>query len=396
MLQLDKELGLTTGTIRTMCSDGNYLYVGTDVPEYRQYDWNTNQINTAVALSTTPTSMIMLGTASAVIFYGSARVSYIAVNSNTKTDVTTNALATFASQAGQQSASDLVNNIAISTTSTTGKVLKVNTTFTLTQLSPSAISASTASCVIFRSDTSTFILGTSAGKVFEMDSSGNVLKNISLINTPNITAPTIVVTGLSYYNDILAVATAHGLLYFYQYSTGTLLYTLPCNSRSSSAPATSCLSDSASGTFLLCSSGQSPNSTAALTEIYFSKNLPIVQPLYNDTIADFQAAKIETTLNKIWAFTPNAATSGAQARIFTISPVQITVESTRSQDPLGVDIADRIIRIRDLGIGSATIEIDTNVSAGSQSLNCTNDAQYIELAIKSGSPDRWDVREFRA
>ena len=78
-------------------------------------------------------------------------------------------------------------------------------------------------------------------------------------------------------------------------------------------------------------------------------------------------------------------------RFFNISSPNICSESTRFQDPVGVDVASRCIRIRDEGIGRTTIEIDQNVSSGAQPVNATSDRQYIELNFYSGN---WDIREF--
>jgi hypothetical protein len=73
------------------------------------------------------------------------------------------------------------------------------------------------------------------------------------------------------------------------------------------------------------------------------------------------------------------------------SPVSV---QTRAQDPEGVNVGCRIIRIRDLG-KTSFIESDQDILAGVNNINSNEEGQYIELAIiNTSNPFKWDIREF--
>lgn len=398
MLSLDKDINITSSAIfGAVCSDANTLYTANSVPEYRQYDWNGKQTNTTLALTGTPLAIALIGLASAVIITNSPRVSYIDIATQQKTDVTTNALATVV--AGQQIASDKVNNFAISATSTQGKLLKINSNFTLTQLSPASLSGITSSCISFRSDTSTFLVGTGSSKILELDSSGTLITSVTLPRDPSISGPLIVVTGITYYNDNLIATTAHGFMYSYQWSTGALLRIYPISNRGSSNPSLSSLSDSASGTFILNQGGgQSPNSTTGITECFSASGNSIVfNTIMTEAVVCYQSAGIEPALSKIWSFTSSSSSNGIQLRTFNITSPVHTSEPVRARDGTpAADIPTRVIRLRFDQIGGALVEFDGNVPAGTIPVNCTDNHNYLELSEEAGSPLKWDLREFKA
>lgn len=399
MLEHLLDINHPTSSFRGVCSDSTTLYTASDASDYRTFDWNGKQLNTTTALSATPEGICLAAPGSAVINYTSARVSFVDTVNNVKTDVTTNALAAFQSNlVGQQIAGNSTLKIAMATTSTNGKILKCDpTTQTLTQLSPSSLSGAQAACIINKSDTNTFLLGTNNGKIIEVDSSGNPLKTINLPNTPNIAVPTIVVTGLSYYNDMLICVTAHGFMYVYKYSTSAILNQYPCSARASSAPITPCLTDSASGTFLSLSTRQQATNTATLTECYVNLVGTVIStPIFTDAFASPAHGGIEPTLNKAFANFAGSSSLGVQLRLFKITPVSQINVSTKAQDPLGVDIGVRVIRIRIDDIGSACVELDQNISAGGQAIPATQNHTYLELALEAGGTEKWDIRTFKA
>lgn len=402
-LQVTQDCNLNSGSFTGGCSDANYVYAVTNVPDFRLFNWTgALQLGaTALSLAATPTAIVLGTAASAVINYSSARVSIVDTLYN-KTDITTNALATFASNSGQQSAPG--SGVVMSTTSTNSKVLKTDPIAqTCTQLSPTPLSTHQASCIIFKADTLTWLIGTNNGLVFEMDKNGNQIgSSLTLVTSPNISAPTIIPTGLSYYNNILVVVTNSGNGYIYSWTVQTLLNTFPtgANNVGATGNVTCSLTDSASGVCLVLSGGsQSPNSTNTVTELFFntvSGGAPILTPYYNEAQAGPNCGGIQPTItssqfSKAWVNFADNNAQGVQLRFFNISSPNICSETTRFQNPIGTDIASRCIRIRDEGIGRSTVEIDQNVSSGTQAVNCTSDRQYIEINIASG---QWDIREF--
>jgi hypothetical protein len=396
-LSLYHDINCNTGTFYCAFSDVNYIYAANNNDEFRIYNWSGQQVNPTLAVANLPYAICLLAPASAIVNY-SGGIMYVDVATNQKTNVTTNYLNVFNYPAGQLMAGDIVNKIAIATSGTNGKVLKVNSNFTLTQLSPTGITSAQAASIIFRPDTSTFIMGTNNGKIVEIDSSGNTLKSISLPTDTYITAPTIVVTGLTYYGDVLSCVTGHGSIYTYQYSTGTLISRNQTTNRGSSSPTTPCFSDSASGTFLISHGGGQPsNATTGLTECFAASGHLIFLPTMNESVNPFIQAQIEPINSRAWGITGNSGASfGVELRLYNITSVQKTSEASRSQNPLGTDVSTRVIRIRDEGIGRSIVEVDQTLPSGSQPLICTDNRNYIEISLIPGSPEQWDIREFTA
>lgn len=395
MLSLDRDINLTSGTYRAACSNSTAIIACSDTPDLRIYDWNGKQTNTAVTLPGTPSGIVLGALATAVVAFTSAQVSFVNITTNQITTVSAGAAAAATNSYGQQIAASLTDQIVMVTRGS-GTVSKINVaTQVITTLSPSSITGGTTSCILFKPDTRTFLVGTANGKVTEIDLNGAPLKTINLINTPNITAPVITVSGLSYYNDKLAITTGHGLTYFYTYSTSTLNYIMQGHSRPGGIPTLTSLTDSASGTFLMArGGGAQPNASCVLTECCMISTIPTTHVLNNEAANALYAAGIEPSLSKAWAIFGTSAAQGPQLRIFNLTPLQYVTEPTRSNDPLGIDVAVRIIRIRTDEIGREMVEIDQNVSSGSQNVLCSDGHQYIELALEAGGTERWDIREF--
>jgi len=397
MLVLDRDITNLSGTPFAACSDSNNIYVISTAPDFRIYNWNGQQTNTTVTTLSNPTGIVLATAASAVVSYFSSNIDIINVQTNQRTNITSGAAATFAQFSGQQLAVSQASKVAIATRTGTGGVTKINvTTQALSTLSPSSLSGISSTCVIYNPDRDSFIVGTNSGKITEIDINGNVIKSFNIPNSPNVTSPTVTITGLSYYNNILVCTTAHGLMYFYNYATLALNYISLCPPRSGSGPVTTSLCDSASGLTLMAKSGTVAGRGTGVSEIYFNTPTPTIQTIFSDTITSPISVGIQASLNKAYVLFENSTANKVQLRIFTLTSPQITTETTRSQDPFGVDVAARILRLRDDSIGTAFVEIDQSVSSGTQSVNCTNDHSYIEVGYISGSPGRWDIREFQA
>lgn len=409
MLSVTHDIAITpqTGTIESACSDSNFIYVVTNQPDYRVYNWNAKQTNTTLSLSSTPTAIALASPASGVIGYSAARISIVDANNN-KLDITTNALATCSTSFDQQVAGSPSHNLAISTTSTNGKMCKTDLSAqTVSQLSPTPLSGTQASCVFYKSDTNTWLVGTLTGKVFEMDSTGSqVGSTLTLANTPNVSAPTLYVTAVAFYNGYLLIA-CYGTIFCYLWPSGVFNWSIPYATEtygfSQTQPATF-ISTPACGLCLVGQgSQQTPNSTTGVSELFFnlvSGNIPTLTTKYNESVSGAFRGGIQPTVtgldySKAWVVFGNAEGTGLQLRLYNISSPYPCSETTRFQNPIGTDVAFRCIRIRDNGIGRTAVELDQNVAAGIVSVACGADQQYIELALYNniGTMD-WDVREF--
>lgn len=385
------------------CTDANNVYcvVGTGVGDFRIYNWS-GFLQGTKALSATP-SGIVLGSSSAscVIGYSAARISIVDSLFNLL-DITTNALTLYDSQSGQQLAAAPASSIVISTTNTNSKVCKTDLIAqTVTQLTPTPLSTHQAACIILRPDTGTFLVGTNNGAVFEMNAAGTQIgSTLNMANIPNITAPTINVTGLSYYNGTLAVATNWGNVFVYTWPGQILLNSFIETGSISNGSNCPSLTDSASGLCLYLANETVPNSVYPISTIFtnvVSGNSAIIDTFYNETNVAARWGGIQPTVtginhSKAWIiFNSNSFGGYVQLRYYDISNPNTCSEPTRFQNPIGVDVASRCIRIRDGGIGKTAVETDQNVSSGPQFVNAYLDQNYIELNLIAG---KWDVREF--
>lgn len=389
-LKIYKNLSEPTGSNTCpigLAYNGNY-YVYTSQPRVRLYDQNTFK-NVMVSQSVTSGAqgICLINSASAVMCHNSASVTYVELSSLHTTSVTSGAAAA-PSGYGQVIAGNVSSGEAIIGRTSSGGVVKANTSFSLSTLSPSALTGTTAISVISKG--SNWILGTSSGKIMEMDSSGTVSTNITVPVTPAVSTPNPQIIGLSYYNDKLLAITDLGLAFLYTWSTSTLLDTQYIG-YSIAGSSSSCLCDLGSGSAVISSS---PNggSGGLLQEIYYecgkiliedSLILPTgVKTLTYDPTTDFIGIN----------GTSSAFTSACSAKASKTDKIQVP---TRLQDPAGLDIEGRVIRLRKSKIGSSIVESDTTTTIGSQLINATNSRSYIEIAVRT-SPEKFDVREFDA
>jgi len=369
----------------SLAYNGN-VYAVTSQPRIRLYDQATFE-NTKVSQSITSGAqgITLITSASAVMCHNSASVTYVELSSLHTTSVTSGAAAAPSSGLNQLAAGNPTSGIAILARSTSGGVIKATSSQVLTALTPAALTGTTATAIVVKD--SNWIIGTANGKVMEMDSSGTVSTNITLPATPAIAAQTIQVTGLVYYNDRLLVLTDLGLMFLYQWSTSTLLdtqFTSP-----TTAYSFSCLTDLASGSAAASWNG---STSAPLSEIYFDAG----KIVFEDTIyipGTIKSLTCDPTTNFVgMGGTSSSFTSYFSAKSSKTDRIQV---STRLQDPAGLDIEGRVIRLRKSKIGSSIVESDTTTTIGSQLINATNSRSYIEIAVRT-SPEKFDVREFDA
>lgn len=268
--------------------------------------------------------------------------------------------------------------------------------FTVTPITTaSTIFASTVgSCVIRKEGTNNWLVGFKNGTIIEMSSGGSIIQSVTLPQTPAavaLAAPSYA-TSLAYYNDRV-LATAHsGALYLINWSASSILDTMPVEQGQTSAVST-ILSNSASGLAMLCSSftqGQQ-----IMREVRFDQDrITIESTYYPSKVILASSVVIDPIKNKVIM---SSNSTGLEAlTLFKITPMNKINVPTRIQDS-SVDIPGRIIRIRDNdNIGRSSVELDTNILAGETQLGATEGHSYIEIAIKSGSPEKYDIREFRA
>lgn len=374
--------------------NGN-LWVTTQRPDFRVYNLSTLALGATGTTSANPAGICLINSASALTVSSSTGAfDLLEVSSGYRQAYTSGANTCYTNQMGQQIASHPEMGIALTTRSTTGTLQRFNgNTFAITSLTASAISGQSARCIIAKDGSNNWLIGTTDGKIHEIDNTGQALKTITVPNTPQTASANVYISGLNYSDDRLLVNSAGGFLYQYKYSTSTLLNTQFVGSGNGSTGGASLSSASASGTCILGFGNAGSSVGTEISEVNFSSNNLILSSVYaNESNNTVQNVGLDPLTSKAWYI--STGTGNYMLRVYDLTNPQKTTSPTRLQDPPGTDISGRIIRLRDDGIGRTFVEVDQNVSAGTTQALCTKDHNYIELAIKSGSPNRFDVRTF--
>lgn len=379
--------------------DSSNIYTVNTTTLFRKYDQAslTNTLTVNATSSTTATGIALINSASAVVSCTSANLLFIELSTGHRSTITTNAAATQRNTAMQQIATNQSTLFGIATKSTTGSVTLINgNTFALSSLTVSSLSGVNATCVIPKTGTSNFFIGSSNGQVHEIDTSGTVIKSLTLpvSNRYGGALTSFQVGSMSYYNNYLLVSDTGGIVRLYDWAgSPTLLDQYFCTAWNLNQ--TIMLSNAASGTCYMTTPQANNLYNHAIHEVYFEKGEILVEScwtgMFNSTTV---VGTAQNTSGKM-AMITTGTTSPCAIRVFnTTSPAKVNVLS-RAQDPPGLDIPARVVRIRDAGIGRTFCESDITIAAGASSYPCTADRNYIELSFLT-SPDKWDAREFKS
>lgn len=376
MLKLYGELA-NTADFRDGVALNGKLYVGDANNNILSYDLASNGMDYSRSLTINPSGVTLLTTASGcAVSNAVTTVDIIELSTGYSTNLSGGATC-FAQTRGQNVAGNTDAQIAIASSNTVNQVVKITPTAVSTV--SVSLGGAKASCIVNLSS-SLWLVGTNDGKVHEINDSGTISKTITLPNNSAGTPPTIIVTGLAYYNDRLAVATKIGTGFIYTYSTSTVLekfFTKGSTSGSSLCP-------SPNGAFLYGSNG----TNAACNGVVecFLKPFRAVDTYTLGDVAMVHSTGIDESTGKAWVI------QQAKIHIFDIGLKTTSTVQTRAID--GSDVAARILRIRVPRKGQAYIDSDQNISPGAANIEAVKDSEYIEVAIVSGTPDRYDIRRF--
>lgn len=404
MLSNPRDIQTSTSMIfADVALDDTYIYAVTKsgADSFRKYNYNLEQVNTSLTIHASVAGITLITAATAVtVSTSSNSVDFIDVNTNARTNITSGANTAYSGGFGPQVCGNREAGVAIATRNSNGNIQKITSAQAVSTLSPTSLSGAQASCIILKTsatgDLQRWLLGTNNGKIIEIDASGTEYQTITLPTTPQISAPTqYTVSGLAHYDDKLLVVTSYGILYIYKYSTSQLLSKEILYDASLVNPTNGCVVGSASGLALI-GSGRSTGGGNSLSEYFFNTSNPNFQENYYnlDTGAVIVSnIRINPYRGKA-VITFSTGTGAAQMRMFDID-IGMAAEPVDLQNPVGVRVDGRVIRILDNGIGRSTIDSDTSVTAGSYpySIPCRRNQTYIDLALIDGET-KWDIREF--
>lgn len=384
-------------TCNSSCIDETYLYTVDSANSWAKWDIESGRLidqsvgtmvagNAGMALITAATGIIVSSTNSSVTF----------IDINTKQIQTISSGASTVRTPGpQQVSANKVTNIALATKSSTNSLMKINIgPNTVSSISP-AFGGAFAHCVLADEVSGVWFVGTEDGKVHEVTAGGTINKTITIPLTPNAgTSPTTYVTGLAFKDPYLLVATLHGVIYYYHYWTGAILYKINDPENNDTTHGTS-FSEVKNGlvvvspTFASTGQGGFPFKLLCM-----NSKKPVIDSTYWVDNEALSATPRMIHINSTRAVINNS-TNSSGPRFFTMKfdKSELTSLSTRAEYPEGVLQAARIIRVRGT-IGNKIVESDVDIPAADTSVPIYNNRNYTEIALISpGGTEKIDIRE---
>lgn len=308
----------------------------------------------------------------------------------------------------QQAAGDPSSGIAFSTTNTARTLVKMTaSTFTASQ--PTILNMQTtsefANCILLK-EAGRWLVGSNLGKVYEIDSSANVIE-VTCCNyavgdgiDPFI-APTI--TGISYSNNILAVTTFEGFFQLYNYKTKDLLYSQKFGDSATSTDGTVSnngglsLCAAVSGFVMLGHNYTTGNSGIVAMADITRTDWPIREILYTGSTSTTPSYALSSTGAGIFLRTTVGSATQSLAMFSFIPDRDVIGGFSSMQYPTGTAVAGRVIRIIDDGVGSDNTQVllDTTIDSGGQTLPVTRHKNIIEIVLTdTGTNQAGHVSEY--
>lgn len=366
-----------------------YLYICTIQPRYTKINladgslvWTQTTVNSA------PHSMAIGDVLTGVIgSSANSQFDFIELSSGYRKAVTTNAAALLNANVAQQITANPSTGFGLATRTGTGSLTLL--TFpnqTVSVLTPTGFTGVQLTCVCNKDGN--FLVGTNNGKIFEVTTGGTVVNTVTLPATPVTTGTqTGVVRGISYFNDLVLVATDRGLLHLYKWSTSTLMDTqLVPNS-------TVYMTESVSGLCYITPSASMNTPGAGLIEVFFgNSSIEFENTSYITDCATSTGPKFisyDTVTKRLCGVVTLSAFK--KIKVWKATGLENTSVTARFQDPVNTDVAARIIRYRNPGIGRLNVESDVNIPAAETSLPARQGVRYLE---EGEYTTKVDYREF--
>lgn len=271
---------------------------------------------------------------------------------------------------------------------TAGTLVRLNLTGGSTTYTPTGLTAG-GNCICTYVHNDSFLVGSRNGKVFEITQTGGVTTSVTLPTTPNSgTAPTLVVTSIQVISGtIILVACQTGMIYMYDWSTGTLLDQFMASAGAGTRTTGPLMSPVVNNLVLI----GSENNPGMLSLWDVTPGQPVMQ---TDEIMTGSSGNI-TGLHLAGSY--GAVLVGNDLITFEIIGSSTISVTTRAQNPIGTDVTQRVIRIARPSLGRGRLQYDNSAGAGLQSISCQNQGiEYYEISDLAGGTEKADVRRFTA
>ena len=389
-------------TIKGACTKGWNLFAVTTEPRIRKYTTDTLTLVASGANlgGSTPSGITFITPVSmAISFSSTTRVEIWDSNTLASAAITTGISNQTKRAFHQQIAGNPNINLGMQTQSFSAMTLVSPTC--CCSIAPTFLSGRSTNCVIARPDAGTWIIGTDQGKIFEMTSAGVLVSTVHVPSGPIWgSAPTINITSLAYSPSYLLAATDCGQLLHYDWNTKTLLNQIPINfNGTANSISTFVMSNAPSG---ICLIGESPtvSNWNNISEMHFTPKLAQESSAVVDINVGLLDAGINPDSRQGWIiFNEN---NFLQLRVYDMPQMGQVNVSTTIQDPPGVYGSGRIIRIRDSGPGTASVDYDGVIPNVATNIASTDGKNYIELGLIGntitglGPYTSWDIRQMEA
>lgn len=375
-------------------TNNRVVVVESSTPSLRIYDLTSRtQVGSNITLTGTPACVVVCGASAGVLTNG-ARFQLVELPNGYISNYTTNVSGAFTLSKGQQGAFDTANSTILMTSLNAREIHKfVTNTYTLSKITPAMEANSKATCVVLRV-AGRFIVGSDIGRIYEVDSSGNVYKTIDLPMQPGAgIVPNsggfmrAVIEYMSYDNNILLATSSEGDVYQIDYSTGITLKIIPAGGSSYLG-----LSTSASGECLMWYNNAMAATANHVAEFDFTVgNCSIPDVCYTDSTNTICAGGINRTNGKAWAYQQ----STEKIRVFTLTPRNTRASDTFTVQDGGSDVQARLIVLDDTGgVGTAKVILDTFTQSPNIYRLPTGKSIIAFVKYGDGTTSKWQLNRF--
>jgi WD40 repeat protein len=376
--------------LECFAQNDNLLAVGTQSKEIRVTDLKTMGPPAGLTsfISTgaqTPTALAFVtATKIAVVYQGSSTAQIFNLSTGALTSLSAASIGPKYRLNGL--AANISSGVAFHVTSTTGNVVRIDSTGgTSATLSPAWASGKVMFGVIHKPGSSNFLFACNDGTIREVDSAGTTL--VSTITARTLTSEvgsrTLVPETMAMIGDNLFVGTTQGVLLHIKFSTDTLLdkriISRPVNITSVTTDRPVIGLGFPAGNLLPVFFPQF-GETAQNIALYAADSYPIIEV---DSLASDQAiyvlgSGVNQSADKFWV-----SFGQGQVSVYDCPCQASLAEDTRIQDPVGLDVAGRILRIPMYpGMRQRKVESDTDIDDEETSIDYNLDnCEYLEVAL---------------
>lgn len=314
---------------------------------------------------------------------------------------TTLSSALFGTSRTQGTAVDISASKAFALSYTGNQFMAINgSTNAVSTVTATFGSSKTFLCVIKKPGANAnFLVGVTDGSVVETDISGATIATLVLPGAydDGFSAIPFIADQMAMEGDDLMVMTTSGILLHYKYSTSTLLEKRyvgkSVNINSGSQVPSWSLGPVVNGLFAMYPQQIDAGTTVLLMSVSNLQPIMEIDCISNGESIKVVKAAVNASTNTFWVVWFDGTVS-----VFAMPGANSDTETTRIQDPAGVDATGRILRIPYFYRGMSRVEYDGSATAGVNTISTQyDDLDYVEVATDGtrNVNEKADVRMYQ-